>query len=64
MRNLTFNEVCEELTKLDEVTLLELLEVSSEDLIAKFQDKIEDNFETLLKEVDNLNEENDIYDKE
>tara|TARA_R110002012_G_scaffold240196_1_gene414364 strand:+ start:1477 stop:1671 length:195 start_codon:yes stop_codon:yes gene_type:complete len=64
MRNLTFNEVCEELTKLDEVTLLELLEVSSEDLIAKFQDKIEDNFETLLKEVDNLNEEYDIYDKE
>ena len=62
VRNLTFQELCEELQKIEETELMELLEIDSIELIDKFQDKIEDNFDKLLKEVDNLNEEYEIYD--
>lgn len=39
---LTFHDICDKLKRLDEVTILELLEVNSEELVSKFQDKIED----------------------
>lgn len=39
---LTLPDICDKLKRLDEVTILELLEVNSEELVAKFQDKIED----------------------
>lgn len=57
MINLTHHELCEELEKQDEIELLELLNVTSEELVEKFQDKIEDNFERLIKEIDNIKEE-------
>lgn len=38
---LTYLELCERLKRLDEVTLMELLEISSEDIIDRFQDIIE-----------------------
>ena len=44
---LTFEEVCERLADLDEVTLLEVLNISSKEIIEKFQDKIEDNLEVM-----------------
>jgi hypothetical protein len=44
---LTFQEVCERLEDIDEITLLEVLDISSKDIIEKFQDKIEDNLEDL-----------------
>ena len=49
---LSFKEVCEELTKIDETTLLEILDISSEDIVNKFQDKIEDNLEELSNDLD------------
>ena len=49
---LTFNELCEELTKLDEITLLEVLDISSEDIVNKFQDKIEYKQEELSIDLD------------
>ena len=48
----TFKDVCDKLEKLDEVTLLEVLEISSDEIVAKFQDKIEDNFEELSDDLD------------
>jgi hypothetical protein len=48
----TFKDVCDNLEKLDEVTLLEVLEISSEEIVAKFQDKIDDNFEQLSEDLD------------
>ena len=39
---LTIPDICDKLKRLDEVTILELLEVNSEEIVAKFQDKIED----------------------
>jgi plasmid replication initiation protein len=50
--SLTFKDICDKLEKLDEVTLLEVLEISSDEIVAKFQDKIEDNFEELSEDLD------------
>lgn len=44
---LLFHELCEKLQRLDEVTLLELLNLSSEDLVDQFWDVIEDKQELL-----------------
>lgn len=57
---LTFKELCEELCKMEETDLLELLDIESHEIVEKFEDKIEDNFDKLLEEVDNLTEEFDI----
>jgi len=58
MITLTLPELKERLKRLDEVSLLELLGVTSEDLIESYSDTIETNYLQLLKEVDW--EENDI----
>ncbi len=57
----TFQELCEDLKKFDETTLLELLDISSEELVNKFQDKIEENLDKLLNDTDNELEEYDTY---
>jgi hypothetical protein len=48
---LLLHEIKERLLALDEVTLLELLDISSEDLVTMFSDKIEENADKLEKEV-------------
>jgi len=47
-----FEELKEKLERLDEVSLLELLNVSSRDLINAFSETIEDNMDKFLKEVE------------
>jgi hypothetical protein len=54
---LTLPELKERLKSLDEVILLELLDVASEDLVETFGDIIENNYTRLLKEVDWTEEE-------
>jgi hypothetical protein len=51
-RTLTLTELKERLKSLDEVMLLELLDIASEDLVETFSDTIENNYNRLLKEVD------------
>ena len=48
---LTLQDVMDRLKKIDEVTLLEVLEISSEDIVERFVDKIETNYETLEEEL-------------
>lgn len=57
MTTLTLPELKERLKSLDEVLLLELLDVASEDLVETFGDIIENNYTRLLKEVDWTEEE-------
>lgn len=57
MTTLTLPELKERLKSLDEVILLELLDVASEDLVETFGDIIENNYNRLLKEVDWTEEE-------
>jgi hypothetical protein len=47
---MTLTELQEKLTEVDEITLMELLNVSSEDLVERFVDVIEDKFDTLVQE--------------
>jgi hypothetical protein len=50
---LTIEELKVKLAReLDEVTLLELLDISAEELVQAFHDKIEDNFNKLVREMD------------
>jgi len=49
---LTTYELQERLCRVDEVTLLELLNISSEDLVERFVDYIEANKETLTEETE------------
>jgi hypothetical protein len=50
--NITFEELKEALKRLDEVSLLELLGIQSDDLVERFDDIIEKKQEYLTKEID------------
>lgn len=46
------SELLEKLRKLDEVTLLEILNISSDELVDTFLDKIDERIDYLYKEVE------------
>tara|TARA_R110000796_G_scaffold19524_3_gene58519 strand:+ start:105 stop:278 length:174 start_codon:yes stop_codon:yes gene_type:complete len=48
---LTYEEVKEKLLMLDEVTLMELLQVSSEDLVDNFDDKLLANYPFIYEQI-------------
>jgi len=50
--NITFEELKEKLKRVDEVALLELLEIRSEDIIERFDDFIEEQQDRLLRELE------------
>ena len=50
--NITFEELKDALKRLDEVTLLELLGLQSDDLVDRFDDVIEKKQEYLIKELE------------
>jgi hypothetical protein len=52
MTNLTFEELKERLAMLDEVTILEILNINSYDLVQRFEDMIEDNRDKLEREIE------------
>ena len=50
---LTLEELKEKLAeRLDEVSILELLGINSYDLVERFEDLIEDNYDKLMKEIE------------
>jgi hypothetical protein len=53
----TFEEVKEELKRIDEVSLLEVLDIASEDLVDRFQDKIEEKIDDLAREFEDEEED-------
>lgn len=50
--SLTFEELKEKLKQYDEVLLLELLDISAEDIVENFQDKVEERFDKLEQEIE------------
>lgn len=50
--NITFEELKEKLQSVDEVTLLELLEIRSDDIVERFEDFIEEQQEKLIREIE------------
>ena len=49
---LTFAEIKERLKLLDEVTLLEVLNLSAEDIVERFEDVIEERIEVLANDLE------------
>ena len=49
---ITIQELKQKMMQLDEVTLMELLEVTSEDLVNRFSDIIENNYDYYSGEFD------------
>jgi len=54
----TFEEICEQLKETDEITLLEQLDISSEEIVERFRDLIENKLEFFQHD---LEEDDDIY---
>jgi hypothetical protein len=49
---LTLPDIYERLKQIDEVSLLEILNISSEDIIERFQDLIDERADQLEKELE------------
>jgi len=49
---LTNNEIKDRLKQLDEITLLEILEISSEEIVDKFSDRIEERWEYFIEDLE------------
>ena len=54
---MTLQELQDRLKRFDEITLLELLDVTSEELVEAFADRIDDNYDRLVGEVEYDGEE-------
>ena len=61
---LTFPELIEELYEVDEVTLLETMGITSEELVNKFLDRVEELLDELQDIVNDRKEGFNFYDYE
>ena len=57
---LTLTDLQERLKKIDEISLLEILEISSEDLVDRFVDLIENKYDILKEEFEEEDTESDL----
>jgi hypothetical protein len=48
---LTLAELIEKLNMLDEVDIVELLDLTSSDILDRFEDVVEENYDKLIKEI-------------
>lgn len=58
--SLTLTDLQEKLKLIDEVSLMEILEITSEDLVTRFIDKIETKYDQLITEFDD--DDNEVVD--
>ena len=59
---MTINELFDKLKELDELSILEMLNVTSEQLVDRFQDEIEDIYDELSVKFED--EDNEIMGRE
>ena len=48
---LTIYDICDRLKNFDEISLLEVLDISSEEIVDRFNDKIEEKADELEEEL-------------
>ena len=48
---LTIHDICDRLKNLDEISLLEVLDISSEEIVDRFNDKIVEKADELEEEL-------------
>lgn len=51
-RMIMLEELKEKLKRIDEVTLLELLDITSDDIVVHFEDFIEEQYDKLIREIE------------
>lgn len=51
---LTLCDLSEKLKRLDEITLLEVLNITSEDIVERFQDFIEEQADKLVDDLEDV----------
>ena len=49
---LTFADVCDRLKQQDEISVLEVLEITSEELVDRFNDKIEEKLDYFVEDLE------------
>jgi hypothetical protein len=49
---LTFTDVCDRLKQQDEISVLEVLEITSEELVDRFNDKIESKIDYFMEDLE------------
>jgi len=54
---LTILDLFDKLKRLDEISILEILNITAEDLVDRFEDRIEAMFDELVDELDDTQEE-------
>ena len=54
---LTILDLFDKLKRLDEISLLEILNITAEELVDRFEDRIEAMFDQLVDEIDDTEEE-------
>jgi hypothetical protein len=54
---LTILDLFDKLKRLDEISLMEILGITSEELVDRFEDRIEAMFDVLVDELDDTEEE-------
>ena len=54
---LTILDLFEKLKRLDEISLLEILGITAEELVDRFEDRIEAMFDQLVDEIDDTKED-------
>ena len=54
---LTILDLFDKLKRLDDISLLEILNITAEDLVDRFEDRIEAMFDELVDELDDTQEE-------
>lgn len=56
----TLADVINWLKRIDEVSLLEVLDISSEEIVDRFSDKIEDKYDELREDIEEDDETEDL----
>jgi ribosome assembly protein YihI (activator of Der GTPase) len=54
---LTILDLFDKLKRLDEISLMEILGITTEELVDRFEDRIEAMFDQLVDEIDDTEEE-------
>ena len=50
--NLTIPELIEKLSVIDEIEIIEMLDITSLDILTRFEDIVENNYDKLIEEIE------------
>jgi hypothetical protein len=54
---LTLEEVCDRLKQQDEISVMEVLELTAEDLVDRFRDKVEEKLDYFAEDLEDSNDD-------